>query len=79
MSTVQLELSDAVLKGAKEAADEQSLPLDRFLTNAITDLIGARREMDYLRSRAERGRNVDVKAILRKAPDVEPEPHDRIG
>lgn len=78
MSVIELELPDAVLQRAKTVADEQHLPLDNVIANAITEMLSAREQMAYLRARAERGRSVDIKAILRKAPDVEPDPSDRI-
>jgi hypothetical protein len=41
-------------------------------------MIESRDGMGKLAERAERGRNVNIKSILRKAPNVEPDADDRV-
>ena len=78
MSTVQIQLPDSVLKQARELADKDQIPLDYFVALAVAERVSALRGVDYLRQRAERGSGAKLKEILGRAPDVEPEPADRI-
>jgi hypothetical protein len=78
MSVIQIEIPEAILRDARRLADTKHVPLDRIIADAVTKMVAAQEGMAYLKARAERGRNVDIKAILAKAPDVEPDPSDRI-
>ncbi len=78
MSTIQIELPEATLAMARELADESHVTLDDLLADAITRIAESRRQMAYLRERAERGRHVDIRAILAKSPDVPPVPGDEL-
>ena len=78
MSVIQVELPDEVLEKARAIAEEQQMTLDEFVADILNDLWQQR---EYLRIRANRGRQVTRERfleILAKAPDVEPEPGDRI-
>ena len=78
MSIIRVELPDEILRKARAIAEEQQMTLDEFVADILNDLWQQR---EYLRIRANRGRQVArerILEILAKAPDVEPEPSDRI-
>jgi hypothetical protein len=79
MSTVQIRLPDSVLEQAKELANEDQIPLDYFVALAVAERVSALRGIAYLEQRAKRGSAAKLKEILGRAPDVEPDPADRIG
>jgi hypothetical protein len=78
MSVIQLNLSDDLLTRAREIARERALPVEQVIADAPRRMIESKDEMKLLQQRATRGRAVDIKSILRKAPDRAPDPTDRI-
>lgn len=78
MSVVQLDLPDSYLELARRVAERRRMPLDRVLLDAVKRALAAEEGLAYLHERAERGKDVDIKAILAKAPDVPPMPGDEI-
>ncbi len=77
MTVIQIQLPDNLLVRARQIAEEQKLPVEQVIADAVQRMVEARDGMNLLGQRASRGRNVDIKSILRKAPDVEPDPTDR--
>ena len=78
MSALTLDLPDDVLVRARRVASERQLPLEQIVADAVARFVAEWEDRPYLLARAERGRHVDIKAILAKASDVEPEPGDEI-
>ena len=78
MSVVQVDLPESYLELARRVAARRQLPLDRVLLEALKSALAAEEGLAYLRERAERGKNVDIKAILAKVPDVPPMPGDEL-
>lgn len=78
MSVIQLNLSDELFARAEKIARENSLPVEQVITEALQKMIDSQDGANQLAERARRGRDVDFKAILRKAPDVEPDALDRM-
>jgi hypothetical protein len=76
MSVVQVQLPDDVLARAREIAAERKLTVERVIADAVQRLVEAREGMDELNRRAQRGRDVNLKAILAKSPDVAPTESD---
>lgn len=76
--TVQIRLPESVLRQAKALADKDHISLEYFVALAVAERVAALRAMAFLDQRAEHGSPAQLKKILGRAPDVEPEPMDRI-
>lgn len=78
MSVVQVNIPDSVLAQARELADKDQIPLDYFVTLAVAERVSALRGAAYLMERAQRGSAAKLKEIRNRAPNVEPDPADRL-
>ena len=58
--------------------DDVAISVNQLISSALAEKLSALDAERYLSERAERGKNVDIDAILAKIPVVEPEPRDRI-
>ena len=78
MSQLTLQLPDPVIESAKRLADQKKLSLEEFVSMVVAEAVRLDEEWER---RVRRGKKVTRERfleILRKAPDVEPEPWDRI-
>ena len=78
MSTLSIQLPDSIHEHAKRLAQDEGVSVNQLVSSALAEKLSALDAERYLRERAERGKKVDIDAILAKVPAVEPEPHDRI-
>ena len=78
MPVIRIEIPDELLEPARELAEQSHVPLDHIVSEALKDRVSAEEQLAWFNARAERGRSVDIRSILRKASDVKPEPNDRI-
>lgn len=78
MSTLSIQLPDSIHEHAKRLAADEGVSVNQLVSSALAEKLSALDAERYLNERAERGKNVDIDAILAKVPAVEPEPHDRI-
>jgi len=78
MSTLSIRLPNSLHQHAKRLAESEGISVNQLVSSALAEKLSALDAERYLLERAERGRNVDIDAILAKVPDVEPEEHDRL-
>jgi hypothetical protein len=78
MSTLSLRLPKSLHNQLKTMAEEEGISINQFIMLAVAEKIAALTAVEYLEKRAERGSREKLLAVLRKAPDVEPEELDRI-
>lgn len=78
MTTISTVLPDSLLLQAKQAADREQITLDQFIARAVASQISQREARKLFAERAEKGDWEKARKILAKAPDVEPEPADRL-
>jgi hypothetical protein len=78
MSVIQVEIPEAILEQARKLAVQSRVPLDQIVSEALKERVSTQEQVAWFNARAELGRKVDIRSILRKAPDVEPAPSDRI-
>ena len=78
MSTLTIQLPNSVCENAKRLASQEGVSVDQFVSSAIAEKLAALDTERYLGERAERGRKVNIDAILAKVPAVEPAPEDRL-
>ena len=78
MSTLSIRLPNSIHQHAKRLARAEGISVNQLVSSALAEKLAALDAERYLRERAERGKNVNIDAILAKIPQVEPEPHDRL-
>jgi hypothetical protein len=78
MSTLTIQLPNSVCENAKRLASQEGVSVDQFVSSAVAEKLAALDTERYLGERTERGRKVDIDAILAKVPAVEPAPADRL-
>ncbi len=78
MSTLSVRLPNSIHQQAKRLARDEGISVNQLISSALAEKLSALDAERYLSERAERGRHVDIDAILAKIPVVEPEPRDRI-
>ncbi len=78
MSTLSVRLPKSIHQHAKRLARDEGLSVNQLVSSALAEKLSALDAERYLNERAERGKKVDIEAILAKTPTVEPEPNDRI-
>jgi hypothetical protein len=78
MSKVSVHLSKSLHEQAAVVAMEEGVSMGEFIALAVAEKIATLRTVDYLRERAKRGNREKLLAVLQKAPDVEPDEHDRL-
>lgn len=79
MSTLSIRLPNSLHQHAKRLARDEGVSVNQLVSSALAEKLSALDAERYLNERAERGKKVDIDAILAKIPSVEPEPHDRIS
>ena len=62
----------------RELAQEEGVSMNQFVMLAVAEKVATLQALSYLEQRAERGSREKLLAVLAKAPDVEPEPHDAL-
>ncbi len=78
MSTLSIRLPNSIHRHAKRLARDEGVSVNQLVSCALAEKLSALDAERYLNERAERGRQVDIDAILAKVPAVAPEPCDRI-
>lgn len=79
MSTLSIRLPNSIHQHAKRLARDEGVSVNQLVSSALAEKLSALDAERYLSERAERGKKVDIDAILSKIPSVEPDLHDRIS
>ena len=75
MSKLSIQLPDSILHHAERLAQDEGVSVNQFVSSALAEKLSALDAERYLR---ERGKKVDIDAILAKVPDVPPQPGDEL-
>ena len=78
MSMMSLRIPKSMYGDLKEMAEVEGVSMNQFVMIAIAEKIASLNALQYLEKRAERGSRDKLMAVLAKAPDTEPEEHDRL-
>jgi hypothetical protein len=78
MSTLSIRLPNSIHQHAKRLALDEGVSVNQLVSCALAEKLSALDAERYLNERAERGKKVDIDAILAKIPSAEPEDRDRI-
>ena len=73
-----LRLPKSLSRQIKELAKEEGVSMNQFIALTLAEKVGSMQAVSYLEKRAASGSREKLLAVLAKAPDVEPEPHDRL-
>lgn len=78
MNTLSVKLPESLHKKIKEIAKEEGVSINQFISSAAAEKVSAIMTVDYLKKEAKLGKRKDFDAVLKKVPDVVPEPDDRL-
>jgi hypothetical protein len=72
--TVSISLPDEIVKKAQEFASQSHVSLEQVLTSVVVGQVAA---WESLQTRAARGSHDQLRAIMARVPDVDPDEQDR--
>lgn len=78
MSALSLRLPKSLHEQLRELAKEEGISVNQFVMLAVAEKVSALSTIEYLEKRAKRGSREKFLEILSRAPDVEPEEHDKL-
>lgn len=78
MSTLSLSLPKSLYQQILDLADKEGISVNDFISLALVEKVATVETADYLAERSRRGSRERLLAVLAKAPDIEPEKHDRL-
>ncbi|HSN76632.1 MAG TPA: toxin-antitoxin system HicB family antitoxin [Anaerolineae bacterium] len=78
MSSLSLRLPTSMHEQLRELAQREGISINQFITIAVAEKMATIDTATYLQQRAQRGSRAKLLAVLAKAPDVQPEPADRL-
>ena len=78
MSALSIRIPKSMHAQLRERASEEGVSINQFVTLAIAEKLATLSAVDYLLERGKGGSREKLLAVLEKAPDVEPEEHDRL-
>ena len=78
MSTLSIRLPDSLHKKIKELSKSDGISINQFISSAAAEKMSAILTVNHLKKEAKLGKREDFEAVLKKVPDVEPEPYDTL-
>lgn len=78
MSTMSVRLPNWLHQQLRECAKREGVSINQLISSAAAEKLAALMTEDYLEARAKRSSRKKFEAALRTAPNVEPDPIDRI-
>lgn len=78
MSIVNVQLPEWLESELRRLAQQDEISVDALVTAVLAEKVSALKAADYFERRAAKGDRSKFLAALRKVPDVEPDPEDRL-
>ena len=78
MNAFAIELPDSLYRKVAELARADGISVEQFVATATAEKMAALLTVDYLRQEAALGSRADFERVLKKVPDVPPEPYDHL-
>ncbi|HEX3718167.1 MAG TPA: hypothetical protein VH595_09370 [Verrucomicrobiae bacterium] len=78
MSTLTVEISDAVRAALDAAAVREHKSAEQLASESLVRVVQAQQQLDYLADRAVRGRREGFDAFLAMVPDAAPARNDEL-
>ena len=73
-----MSIPESLYEQVKALAAKEGVSVNDFVSMALVEKVATLETVGYLEERAKRGNREKLLAVLAKAPDVEPEEHDRL-
>lgn len=78
MSTLNIQLPNALQSNLQELAEREGISIDQFIATAVAEKMSALMTESSLAERAKRGSREKYEAVLAQVPDVAPEEYDKL-
>jgi len=78
MSSITIQISDALMRGLRECAAKEGVTVEQLLASAAAEKLSAMITVAELRQRARRAKRKDFEAFLAASPDVPPMSGDEL-
>jgi hypothetical protein len=78
MGTLSVRLPNSLHKQLRRCAESEGTSINQLVSSAVAEKLAALLTEEYLAERARRGSRAKFEAVLRRVPDVEPEPFDQL-
>lgn len=78
MSTLSISIPDSIRQRVEALAREDGVEVDSFIATVLSQRVAVADADSYVRRRAARGSAQQMLEILSQAPQVEPDPGDRL-
>lgn len=78
MSVLSLQLPNSIHVQVQNLAEQEGISINEFITLAIAEKLATIDTKNYLQKRAQHGSREKLLAVLAKAPDIEPDPADKL-
>lgn len=78
MSTLTISIPDSVRRRVESLAEADGVPIEDFVASVLSQRAAIAEADSYVQRRAARGSAAQMLEILRAAPKVEPDAHDRL-
>jgi hypothetical protein len=78
VSTLKIKIPDSIRSRVEHFARKDGVSVDDYVASVLSQRVAVADADSYVQNRAARGSSDKLLELLGKAPDVEPEPHDRI-
>jgi predicted transcriptional regulator len=78
MIALTIELPDSLCRKIAELARSDGISIEQFIATATAEKMAALLTLDYLRREAALGSRAEFERVLKKVPDVPPEPYDEL-
>ena len=78
MSTMTVRLPESLHDQIKQLAQDEGISINQFLVVAAAEKMSALMTEDFLESEAKKGNRKSFERFLKKVPDVDPDPIDKL-
>ncbi|MEA3358299.1 MAG: YlcI/YnfO family protein [Thermodesulfobacteriota bacterium] len=78
MSTLSLRIPKSIHEQIRQLAKREGISINQFVASAAAEKMSALLTEEYIKRRSKSASREKFQAVLNKAPDVEPEDHDRL-
>ncbi|MES2658634.1 MAG: hypothetical protein V4689_08445 [Verrucomicrobiota bacterium] len=78
MSTLSISIPESIRQRVEGMAQADGVSVDSFIATVLSQRVAVADADSYVRRRGSRGSAEQLLEILSQAPQVEPEPHDKL-
>jgi hypothetical protein len=78
MTIIQAQIPDDLFQQLQSRAEQENLPIEQVISNALAAQISLWGQQNYLQQRAQQGSWAHFQQVLAQVPNVEPDEGDRL-